>query len=63
MRRGGAGRFYNHLSNTERRIVHWGNLDEDEKQLQMQMKIYEWYQYERKLIFFIGCLVHSIRRN
>ena len=32
MRRGGVCRFYNHLSNTERRIVHWGNLDEDEKQ-------------------------------
>ena len=47
MRRGGVGRFYNHLSNIERRIGDWGNLDEDEKQLQMQMKIYEWYQDKR----------------
>ena len=47
MRRGGVCRFYNHLSNTERRIGDWGNLDEDEKQLQMQMKTYEWYEDER----------------
>ena len=29
---------YNHLSNTERRIGDMGNLDEDEKHLQMQKR-------------------------